>query len=66
MTLFVLLDLPFTFAVDALVEVPWKALNDAMRPLHEWEKKKKSGNGQLPHPAIENNRTDSEERLQPQ
>ena len=65
MTLFVLLDLPFTFAVDALVEVPWKALNDVMRPLHEWEKKKKSSNDQLFYPTIEINRTDSEERLQP-
>ena len=51
MTLFVLLDLPFTFAVDALVEVPWKALNDVMRPLHEWEKKKYS-NDQLFYPTI--------------
>ena len=42
MTPFLILDLPFEFVVDALLEAPWKALNDALMPLHERAKEKES------------------------
>ena len=32
---FLILDLPFEFAVDALVELPWKGLHDLCKPLSE-------------------------------
>ncbi len=44
MTPILILDLPFEFVCDALIEVPWKGVNDILRPLAEWEKRRNEKN----------------------